>query len=190
VADDAAVFTEPLAAALQVLEVAPPPPSSRVLVVGDGPLGLQISWILSLHGAAVHLVGRYPQHLELARAYGVAACLEKDLSERDFDAVVEASGSPGGLDLALSRVRPRGTVVLKSTYQGRYPFNTADVVVPEVRLLGSRCGPFGAALRLLKQGWIDPRPLICRRYPLAQGMEALAYAGEKGVLKVLLECRE
>jgi threonine dehydrogenase-like Zn-dependent dehydrogenase len=190
VADDAAVFTEPLAAALQVLETAALPPSSRVLVVGDGSLGLQVSWILALNGAAVHLVGHYPQQLELARAKGVAAYLEKELTETDFDAVVEASGSPRGLDLALSRVRPRGTVVLKSTYQGRYPLNTADLVVPEVRLLGSRCGPFAAALRLLKQGWIDPCPLIYRRYPLAQGVEALAYAQEKGVLKVLLECGE
>ncbi len=187
VADDAAVFTEPLAAALQVLETTEIPPSSRVLVVGDGSLGLQISWILALHGAAVHLVGRYPQHLELARAYGVSTNLEKELSEKDFDVVVEASGSPSGLDLALSRVRPGGTVVLKSTYQGRYPLNTADLVVPEVRLLGSRCGPFGAALRLLR-GWIDPRPLIDRRFPLSQGLEALAYAHEKGVLKVLLDC--
>jgi len=188
VPDDAAVFTEPLAAALQVLETAEFLPSSRVLVVGDGSLGLQISWILARHGSEVYLVGRYPAHLELARAHGVAVYLEKELTETDFDAVVEASGSPNGLDLALSRVRPRGTVVLKSTYQGRYPLNTAELVVPEVRLLGSRCGPFAAALRLLKKGWIDPRPLIYRRYPLAQGMEAMAYAQEKGVLKVLLEC--
>lgn len=188
VPDDAAVFTEPLAAALQIMETAAFSPDSRVLVVGDGSLGLQISWILALHGAEVHLVGRYPEHLDLARAYGVSTYLEPEMTHKDFDGVVEASGSPSGLDLALARVRPRGTVVLKSTYWGRYSLNTADLVVPEVRLMGSRCGPFGAALRLLKQDWIDPRPLIYRRYPLAQGLEALAYAQEKGVLKVLLGC--
>ncbi|MBM4274535.1 MAG: alcohol dehydrogenase [Deltaproteobacteria bacterium] len=190
VADDAAVFTEPLAAALQVLETAAFSPDSRVLVVGDGSLGLQISWILALHGAEVHLVGRYPEHLELAGAYGVSTYLEPEMTQKDFDVVVEASGSPSGLELALARVRPRGAVVLKSTYSGGYPLNTADLVVPEVRLLGSRCGPFPAALRLLQKDWIDPRPLIYRRYPLAQGLEALAYAQEKGVLKVLLECGE
>ena len=102
--------------------------------------------------------------------------------------VVEASGSPGGLELALSRVRPQGTVVLKSTYTGRFPLDPATLVVPEVRLVGSRCGPFPGALRLLAQGWVDPRPLISRTFPLSQGLAALEWARRPGMLKVLLDC--
>lgn len=189
-ADEVAVFTEPLAAAMQVLEAAPAASAARVLVVGDGRLGLLVSWVLALHGAVVHLAGHHPEHLRLAAPYGVATFLEPDLPDGDYDVVVEASGAPGGLDLALTRVRPRGTVVLKSTYAGRYPLDPARVVVPEVRLTGSRCGPFAGALRLLRQGWIDPRPLIARSFPLARGPEALESARHSGGLKVLLDCRE
>jgi alcohol dehydrogenase len=188
--DQAAVFTEPLAAALQVLETAPVSPRDRVLVVGDGRLGLLAAWVLALTGAEVHLAGHHAAHLQLAAPYGVGAFLEDDLPPGDYDLVVEASGALGGLDLALARVRPRGTVVLKSTYAGRYPLDPAALVVPEVRLLGSRCGPFPAALRLLAQGRVDPRPLWARTFPLAQGPEALACARGAGVLKVLIDCRE
>jgi len=104
--------------------------------------------------------------------------------------VVEASGSPSGLDLALARVRPRGTVVMKSTYVGRYPLDPAALVVPEVSLVGCRCGPFAGALRLLRDGRVDPRPLIHRTFPLSRGLEALTWAQRPGVLKVLLDCRE
>jgi len=112
VPDIFAVFTEPLAAALRVLEAAPASPSARVLVVGDGSLGLQISWVLALSGAEVHLAGHHPEHLALARPRGVATSLPADLPAGDYDIVVEASGSPSGLELALTRVRPRGTVVM------------------------------------------------------------------------------
>jgi alcohol dehydrogenase len=185
-----AVFTEPLAAALRVMEVAPVSPSARVLVVGDGPLGLQVSWVLALSGAEVHLAGHHPEHLALARPRGVATYLSADLPAGDYDTVVEASGSPAGLDLALSRVRPRGTVVMKSTYVGRYPLDPAVLVVPEVNLVGCRCGPFAGALRLLRDGRVDPRPLIDRTFPLSRGLEALAWAQRPGVLKVLIDCRE
>jgi threonine dehydrogenase-like Zn-dependent dehydrogenase len=190
VPDDAAVFAEPLAAALQVIEAAAITPASRVLVVGDGRLGLLIAWVISRQGAAVSLVGRRPGKLALAVPYGVEIFLEKDLPDDSFyDVVVEASGAPGGLALALARVRPQGTVVLKSTYAGAAPLDTARLVVPEVRLIGSRCGPFDAALRLLRQKLVDPRPLISHILPLAQGVEALALAQQPGVLKVLLDCR-
>jgi threonine dehydrogenase-like Zn-dependent dehydrogenase len=185
-----AVFTEPLAAALRVLEAAKVSPSARVLVVGDGSLGLQISWVLALSGAEVHLAGHHPEHLALARPHGVATFLSADLPAGDYDIVVEASGSPSGLELALTRVRPRGTVVMKSTYVGRFPLDPAVLVVPEVSLVGCRCGPFAAALRLLRDGRVDPRPLIHRTFPLARGLEALAWAQRPGVLKVLLDCRE
>lgn len=188
VPDEAAVFTEPLAAALRVMETVPISPEDRILVVGDGSLGLQISWVLALNGAQVSLAGHHPEHLALARPYGVETFLDKDLPAGDYQVVVEASGSPGGLELALSRVRPQGTVILKSTYAGQFPLDPAAVVVPEVRLAGSRCGPFSPALRLLRQGWVDPRPLIARTFPLSQGLAALEWARRPGTLKVLLDC--
>ena len=186
VSDDAAVFTEPLAAALAVSETAPANPGERALVVGDGTLGLLVSFTLALRGLDTHLVGHYREHLRLAESYGISTWLEDDLSPGEFDLVVEASGSLGGLGLALARVRPRGTVVLKTTVAGHLPLDPALVVVPEVRLLGSRCGPFPPALRLLAQGWLDPRPLISRTYPLSQGPAALDFARQKGTLKVLI----
>ena len=189
VEDEAAVFTEPLAAALAAVDAVRPPLDSPVLVVGDGRLGLLIAWGLALSEAQVHLVGHHAEHLVLAEPYGVTTFLEKDLPARDYELVVEASGAPAGLDLALDRVRPRGTVIVKSTYADDYPLDTARLVVPEVRLVGSRCGPFGPALRLLARGLINHRALIDRRFPLSQGVEALEYARQSGVLKVLLDCR-
>jgi threonine dehydrogenase-like Zn-dependent dehydrogenase len=188
VPDVYAVFTEPLAAALRVPEIAPVSPSARVLVVGDGRLGILISWVLALTAADIHLVGHHPKQLDLARPRGIVTFLEADLSEGDYDIVVEASGSPAGLELALSRIWPLGTVVVKSTYVGAYPLALATLVVPEVRLVGSRCGPFPGALRLLQDGRIDPRPLIDRTFPLSRGLEAVDRAQQPGVLKVLLDC--
>ena len=188
--DDAAVFTELLAAAVAVLEAAPLAAVSRVLVIGDGPLGLLISWILALTGVQVHLVGHYPDHLALAQPYGVITFFERDLKDRDYEVVVEASGAPAGLDLALNRVRPRGAVVLKSTYAGRYGLDLGALVVPEVSLIGCRCGSFPKALRLLAQRWIDPLPLIAHRFPLSMGLQAIAQAQQPGTLKVLLDMQE
>ncbi len=186
VADEAAVFTEPLAAALAVSEAAPASLDQKVLVVGDGSLGLLISFSLALRGLETYQAGHYREHLRLAASYGVRTFLEHDLPPGEFDLVVEASGSPGGLELALARVRPRGTVILKSTFAGHISLEPALLVVPEVRLTGSRCGPFSAALRLLDQKRLDPRPLISRIFPFSQGVAALDYAKQKGVLKVLL----
>ena len=185
-ADEAAVFTEPLAAALAVSEAAPATLTQRVLVIGDGTLGLLISFTLALRGIETHLAGHYQEHLCLAEPYGVATWLEHELPPGEFDLVVEASGSPGGLALALLRVRPRGTVVMKSTFAGQAPLDPALLVVPEVRLVGSRCGPFPAALRLMERGGLDPRPLISRVFPLSQGVAALDFARQKGSLRVLL----
>lgn len=184
--DEAAVFTEPLAAALAVAEAAPIPPKDQVLVIGDGVLGLLISFTLALKGVRIHLAGHYREHLRLAEAYGVAAYLESELPLEEFDLVVEASGSPKGLELALSRVRPQGTVVLKSTYAGSFPLSPGRLVVPEVRLVGSRCGPFPAALEVLAARDLDPRPLITQVFPLAEGLNALEAAGQPGTLKILL----
>jgi alcohol dehydrogenase len=190
VPDEVAVFTEPLAAAHRVVETALISSESRILIIGDGSMGLQAAWTLALNGAQVTLAGHHQDHLALARPYGVETSLAKDLPAGDYQMVVEASGSPSGLELALSRVRPLGTVILKSTYIERYSLDPATVVVPEVHLVGSRCGPFPPALRLLRQGWVDPKPLISKIIPLDQGLEALAWAQRPGVLKVLLNCRQ
>ncbi|MBM4284669.1 MAG: alcohol dehydrogenase [Deltaproteobacteria bacterium] len=187
--DEAAVFTEPLAAALAVAEAGAISLRSRVLVVGDGALGLLTAMALAHAGTEVTLAGHYPERLRLAEPYGVAGFLEKDLPGQDFDVVVEAGGGPGGLDLALERVRPQGVVVLKSTYAGRYHLDPAALVVPEVHLRGSRCGPFPAALRLLSGGSFDPRPLISALLPFSLGVEALDRASRKGILKVVLDMR-
>jgi threonine dehydrogenase-like Zn-dependent dehydrogenase len=188
VADEVAVFTEPLAAALAAPR-AVPEPARRALVVGDGVIGLLTSWVLALGGAEVHLAGHYREHLDLGGRYGVRGYLDTELPAGEYDLVVEASGSPAGLQLALVRVRPQGTVVLKSTFQGEWAISPTLLVVPEVRLVGSRCGPLDAALRLLAHGVIDPRPLITGTMPLSQGPAALKRAGQPGALKVLLAGR-
>jgi len=184
--DELAVFTEPLAAALAVEEAAPGGTGERVLVIGDGVLGLLVSFTQALRGRETHLAGHYREHLCLAEAYGVITWLAAELSMTEFDLVVEASGSPSGLELALGLVRPQGTVVLKSTYADRFALRPAQLVVPEVRLVGSRCGPFQAALRLLQRGGLDTRPLISKVFSLTEGPRALKLAGEPGILKVLL----
>lgn len=189
VPDQVAVFAEPLAAALAVTGAAPGPAGRRTLVIGDGVIGLLSSWVLALAGHEVHLAGHYPEHLALGEPYGVVGFLDRDLPPGEYDLVVEASGSPSGLELALARVKPQGTVVLKSTFQGSLHLHSALLVVPEVRLAGSRCGPMAAALRLLSRGFIGPRPLIAATFPLGEGLAALEQARQPGMLKVLLDCR-
>jgi threonine dehydrogenase-like Zn-dependent dehydrogenase len=186
VPDEAAVFTEPLAAALAGVEAAGVKAGDRVLVVGDGTLGLLTAMILVRRGVDTHLVGHYPEHLHLAAGLGVRAFLEQEARLKEYHAAVEASGSPTGLALALKHIRPTGTVVLKSTFAGTIPLEPALVVVPEVRLVGSRCGDFPPALKLLTEGQVNPRPLVSRVFPLSQGPRALEYARQPGVLKVLL----
>ena len=208
VSDEEAVFTEPLAAALEILEQVHLPPGERVLVLGDGKLGLLVAQVLARHGCRVWLRGRHEKKLALARRWGVTAVPgaehgvrseKKDSPDSEprtpnpelglFPFVVEATGSPAGFREALSAVRPRGTVILKSTYApGELPaLDAAKMVVDEITLVGSRCGRFGPALRLLAQGKLDVRCLIDHRKPLAQGEEAFQLAARKGALKVLVQ---
>jgi threonine dehydrogenase-like Zn-dependent dehydrogenase len=186
--DEAAVFTEPLAAALEILEQVPIRPSDRVLVVGAGRLGQLIAQVMSLTGCSLQVVTRYSDQGEILERRGIRTVSEKDLSEKKFDIVVEATGSPSGFSLARAAVRPRGVLVLKSTFRGEHPLNLSPLVVDEVTLVGSRCGPFPPALRLLEEGRIDPTPLISARYPIEQGLQAIEQAQKPGILKVLLEC--
>lgn len=186
VPDEAAVFVEPLAAALQVLEQVEIPARTDVAVIGDGKLGLLVAMVLADHGADVTVVGRHTRKLAIAEAVGCRTCAPEAARARGFDRVVEATGGPEGFALALRLLRPRGTLVLKSTYHGASQLELAPVVIDEITVVGSRCGPFARALALLQQGRIDPRPLLDARYDLADGAEALAHAARDGVLKVVI----
>jgi threonine dehydrogenase-like Zn-dependent dehydrogenase len=189
VPDDAAVFTEPLAAALQITRQIHVAPAQRVLVVGAGRLGQLIARVLRLTGCELAVVARRERQRALLGAVGIVTVGEDQVRAAAFDIAIEASGSPSGLALAREALRPGGTLVLKSTYPGDVPMDIAGLVVDEITVVGSRCGPFPAALRLLAQGLVDPRPLIDARFPLGDGEAALTHAAMPGTLKVLLECR-
>ncbi len=187
VSDRQAVFVEPLAAALEILEQIRVEPDFDVAVVGDGKLGLLITQVLRLSGCRLTLVGKHPHKLQLARGWGVRVCERDALPEEPFDVVVEASGSPTGFNTALSLVRPRGTLVLKSTYHGKLELDAAPIVIDELRIVGSRCGPFAAAIRVLERGLVSVEPLIEAVYPLAQALEAFEHGGQAHSLKILLD---
>lgn len=186
VSDDLAVFVEPLAAAFEILEQIHVAPGARVAVLGDGKLGALVTMVLALSGAEVTAVGRHPRKLQRIRACGARAVLADEPLASGFDVVVEATGSPSGLPRAQALLRPRGTLVLKSTYHGTTQLDTAPIVIDEITIVGSRCGPFAPAMRALAAGRIDPSPLIEGSYPLADGARALERAGERGATKVLL----
>jgi alcohol dehydrogenase len=185
--DEQAVFTEPLAAAFQIFEQVPLAPATRVAVIGDGKLGLLVVMALRARGIPVTAIGRHPRKLALVAGPGVRTTTTDALQPERFDVVIEATGSRNGLALALTLVRPRGTVVLKSTVHGTVELPTTALVVDEIHLVGSRCGPFAEALAAMADGTVDPRPLVDARYPLAHAEQALAHAGRPGTLKVLIE---
>jgi 2-desacetyl-2-hydroxyethyl bacteriochlorophyllide A dehydrogenase len=184
VSDDAAVFAEPLAAALHVLDDLPRAPN-RAIVLGDGKLGLLIARALVSAGVATHVIGRHARKLALAA--GATTSLEKEASESGAELVIEATGSEAGLERALSLVAPRGTIVLKTTVAAKLNVDLAPVVIHEIRIIGSRCGDMKKAISHLASGKLDPTPLIEARYPLAKADEALAHAGRRGTLKVLID---
>ncbi len=190
VPDERAVFTEPLAAACGVTERARIETETRVAVVGDGKLGLLCAQaIRAATGAGVTLVGRHERKLEIVRGRGVRAVKSDELPasyERAFDVTIEASGSPAGFETALKLLRPRGTLVLKSTFHGKTELTTAPVVVDEISIVGSRCGRFKPALELLRRDAVETDALITDEFPLSEGPRALERAAEPGVLKVLL----
>jgi alcohol dehydrogenase len=187
VPDEAGTFVEPLAAALQVLERRPILPSERVVVVGDGKLGLLTGQVVTLTGCDLTLVGRHASKLKLAERWGIQTAHEGELPAGCADVVVDCTGGAGGFASALELVRPRGDIVLKSTYHGLPEADLTRVVVDEISVIGSRCGPFAPALALLARGAIDVESLVAARYPLDEGVEAMRRAGEKGTLKVLLD---
>lgn len=191
VLDEHAVFAEPLAAACGIMERVSIEPNHQVAVIGDGKLGLLCAQTLALSGAHVLLIGKHAEKLKIAERRGIETTTPKVAAKRrrEFDVVVEASGSPSGLAGALEMLRPRGTLVLKSTFEGPGKLgelNQARLVVDEITITGSRCGRMQPALDLLKKGAIDVDGLISEEYPLDRGVYAMERASKKGVLKVFL----
>ena len=186
----AAVFTEPLAAALQIQEQVRVGQEDRVLVVGDGKLGQLIVRTLALSGCRLSVAGRHEHKLELLRMRGLSTVTGQEVEEGSFDLSVECTGSPHGFELARKALRPRGTLVMKSTYAGRLNLDAAPVVVDELTIVGSRCGPFAPAVDLLNSRAVDVAPLVSGRLPIADGLEAFELARKSGVLKILLDIAE
>ncbi|MBX6312039.1 MAG: alcohol dehydrogenase catalytic domain-containing protein [Isosphaeraceae bacterium] len=187
ITDQEAVFIEPLAAAFRIVEQVQPGPGTALAVVGDGKLGLLCTWVARTTGARVGLVGKHPEKLALAgegvATYTLAA---SDRLAHSFDVVVECTGSPSGLPTALGLVRPCGTIVLKTTIAGEHATNLAPVVIDEVRIVGSRCGPFPRAIEALRRREIDVNPLIDTIFGLDEADAAFQAAARPGARKVLL----
>jgi alcohol dehydrogenase len=189
VSDQAATFTEPVAAACEILEQMTLVPGTQAAVIGDGRLGLLVAQVLKHAGAQVTLIGRHGWKLDLARAWGVNILGQGDeeLASSSFPVTVDATGSPRGLSEALRLVEPRGTVVMKSTFHGAASFDATKLVVDEVTLLGSRCGVFAPALELLRQGRVRVGHLVSQTFPLERGLAAFEYLDQTSALKVLLD---
>jgi len=183
-----AVFAEPLAAACEILDQVSIPAGAPIAVLGDGKLGLLVAQVLDVYGYPVRLFGRHQEKLRIAAASGVATELVNgELPVAEYDWVVDATGSPEGLRQAVAMARPRGTVILKSTVHGAVGVDTAPIIVNEVTLVGSRCGRLEAAIPLLDHGLIRTENMIAARFPLRHAAQAFELAGQRGMLKVLLE---
>ena len=189
VPDARAVFAEPLAAAFEILEQVRVEPGMRCLVLGDGKLGLLAAQVLALAGARVEAVGHHPDKLALLARRDIETHLARDLAPGQWDLVVEATGSARGFATAVSCTRPRGTLVLKSTVAEHPDVDLAPLVIHEIQVVGSRCGPFPPALDALAANAIEVDALVHDRLPLARADQALSRAAERGVLKVLVETR-
>ena len=184
--DAAAVFVEPLAAALRVREQVGLDAADRVLVIGPGKLGQLVARALAGAGHDLVVAGGSPQKLRLLEEAGIATTAVEKLAGGAFDVAVECTGNPAGFEVARTALRAGGTLVLKSTYAGRLEIDVSRIVVDEIRLVGSRCGTFPEAIAALRDGTVDVAPLVDSRFPLADGAEAFERAAERGTLKVLL----
>ncbi len=193
VSDEKAVFIEPLAAACQILDQVPIRKFPAAAVLGDGKLAQLIARVLQAAGSKVTLYGKHEAKLKLARQAGIATRKVRgnasDLKrmKENYRLVVEATGSPSGLKLAQQMTEPRGTLLLKSTFHGTVPVETWPIVVKEITVVGSRCGPFAKAIALLRSGKVDPAPLISRTFPFHDAPKAILYAQQPNVMKVLLQ---
>jgi alcohol dehydrogenase len=188
VSTEAAVFTEPLAAACEIMEQVRFARGTEIAVLGDGKLGLLIAQVLHAHGLAVKHYGRHKEKLLISARSGIETeMLPRKLPAAAYDCVVEATGSTKGMMQAVRMVRPCGTIVMKSTVHGAIAIDTSHIVVNEITLVGSRCGRFEPALKLLRQDRVRVLEMISERMPLSEAPRAFGRAAEKGVLKVLLQ---
>lgn len=183
--DNLAVFAEPVAAALEIQEQLELDKSEEICVIGDGKLGLLIALTLDTSGFNVHLLGRHPERVN--RLDGFKGSYSKEAINKSYQTVVEATGNPAGFELAVNLTKPRGNLVLKSTYADGFKFNPAMVVVNELNIVGSRCGPIDKAIDMLSKAKLDPTKLIDEHFPLKDGEEAIKNASSKGTLKVILD---
>jgi threonine dehydrogenase-like Zn-dependent dehydrogenase len=186
ISDHAAVFVEPLAAAFQILEAVSISPRDEIVVIGAGKLGMLAAQVLKLTGAHVRVITRRQRQADLVAIWGLEPITKNDLSPNMADVIVDCTGTSSGFSDALDLVRPRGTIVLKSTYASMPQANLTRVVVDEIKVVGSRCGSFAAALRALSLGLIDVESLIDAEYALPQALDAFEHASKTGTLKVLL----
>lgn len=187
VSDIHAVFTEPLAAGLQTLEAVHVSPRDRVVVIGAGKLGLLTAQVLRLTGANLAAVVRHESQAKLLNQWHIPAMGFEEFDRKQADVVVDCTGTAEGFANSLDLVKPRGTVILKSTYDGMPQIDMSRIAVEEIKVVGSRCGPFDAALRLLDAGLIDVESMIEASYPLDDALQAVDHASRRGALKVLLD---
>lgn len=188
ISDEDAILIEPLAAALEILEQVHIKPADKVAILGDGKLGLLISLVLSTTQADVVTIGKHENKLDILNKQGIKTKFLKDTNEmKYYDIVVDATGSVDGFEKAISLVKPRGIFVLKSTVAAEKPLNLAPVVIDEITIVGSRCGQFRPALRLLEKKVLDLKPLLSKTFDFTNAKEAFEYAQEKGVLKVVMK---
>jgi len=187
ISNDKAVFTEPLAAAMQILKQVNINSTNKVLIIGAGRLGQLIARVIQQQHCDLQVVVKYDDQKELLDDLGIQTISESNVTLGKFDIVVDASGSKSGIDTALKAVRPRGIVVMKSTTADTMNVNLSQIVVNEVTIIGSRCGPFKPVLTLLETEKIDPLTMISARYPIGSGLTAFQKAVEPGVMKVIID---
>ena len=186
ISTEEAVFTEPLAAALEIQEQVRVGSSDRLLVVGDGKLAQLVAQTLSLTGCRLVVSGRHPKKLELLERRGIETMAGSSVADHSFDIAVDCTGDPSGFQAARQALRPRGVLVMKSTYAGDLTVNASSLVVDEITLIGSRCGPFAPAIELLRNRRVDVVPMIHARYPLEHALAAFEHAQRPGILKIVV----
>ncbi len=182
-----AVFTEPLAAALEILEQVKIQPDDSVLIIGDGKLGTLAARVIQLHGCDPIIVGGSDYKLDILKKWGLKTFRKSEYPDTAFDFVIEASGSPEGFDSAVASLKPRGTLIMKSTYAESLTFEATPLVIDEITIVGSRCGPFEPALKMLEQKLIPVEDLITKVYPFEEAESAFEHAAKPDALKILLQ---
>ncbi len=188
ISDQEGVFVEPVAAAFQILDQTAITPEDRVIVIGDGRLGLLTAQVLNGTGAQLNVIGHHEEKLEVLRSLGIQTILEIESKDLDTaDVVIDCSGSPSGFERGRKMLRPGGRLVLKSTFASLVPVNLSGLVVDEITLIGSRCGPFSPAISALTKKEVDVSSLISAVYPLEKGIEAIQRASVPGTLKMVFK---